>query len=139
MSAPFNLPPGATMREIEGPQMPKCVRCKEEVNVVNDVGICEDCETEMETECKRCHNQYELRFGEEPTEFCDHCAHIVVAELRKAIEAHRAQKADDRCIEDDDRLYEALGDGWPSYAELERRVASLEAEQSPIAGAEVKP
>ena len=69
--------------------------------------------------------------------------------LANAIREHRNQKADDRCIEDDDRLYEALGDGikcdrkvgnkeemlanckrfienrcdggkWPSYAELER-------------------
>jgi hypothetical protein len=71
-----------------------------------------------------------------------------VAELEAAIRDHRAQKADDRCIADDDRLYAALGDGircdrrvgdktamlincarfiekrcegggWPSYAELE--------------------
>lgn len=70
------------------------------------------------------------------------------ASLRQAIINHRAQKADDRCIEDDDRLYAALGDGikcdrrvgdkdamlqncarfienrcqgggWPSYAQLE--------------------
>ena len=69
--------------------------------------------------------------------------------LRLAIEKHRSQKADDRCIEDDDELYAALGDGircdrrvgckdamlkncerfisqrcegggpWPSYADLE--------------------
>ncbi len=74
--------------------------------------------------------------------------------LRAAIVEHRAQKADDRCIEDDDRLYEALGDGikcdrrvgskadmlancarfigrrceaggWPSYQELERQRDSL--------------
>jgi hypothetical protein len=32
-------------------------------------------------------------------------------EIAAAIRTHRAQKADDRCIEDDDRLYEALGDG----------------------------
>lgn len=31
--------------------------------------------------------------------------------LEAAIVTHRSQKADDRCIEDDDRLYEALGDG----------------------------
>ena len=31
--------------------------------------------------------------------------------LREAIISHRSQKADDRCIEDDDRLYEVLGDG----------------------------
>lgn len=31
--------------------------------------------------------------------------------LRAAIQAHRAMKADDRCVEDDDRLYAALGDG----------------------------
>lgn len=78
-------------------------------------------------------------------------ASVVIKEvdrLRAAIATHRDQKADDRCIEDDDRLYEALGDGikcdrrvgdkgqmylncmrfitnrcegggWPSYAELE--------------------
>jgi hypothetical protein len=67
--------------------------------------------------------------------------------LRDAITAHHDQKADDRCIEDDDRLYAAAGlgpcdrrvgdkeamlancrrfierrcegGGWPSYAELE--------------------
>lgn len=68
--------------------------------------------------------------------------------LEAAIRDHRAQKADDRCIEDDDRLYAALGDGikcdrrvgdkaemlmncarfitrrceggeWPSYAKIE--------------------
>jgi hypothetical protein len=71
-----------------------------------------------------------------------------VDRLRAAIITHRSQKADDRCIEDDDRLYDALGDGikcdrrvgdkdamlascrrfierrcegggWPTYAELE--------------------
>lgn len=31
--------------------------------------------------------------------------------LENAIRAHRSQKADDRCVEDDDRLYEAIGDG----------------------------
>lgn len=31
--------------------------------------------------------------------------------LVRAIRKHRSQKADDRCIEDDDKLYEALGDG----------------------------
>lgn len=31
--------------------------------------------------------------------------------LKAAIVTHRSQKADDRCIEDDDRLYEAVGDG----------------------------
>jgi hypothetical protein len=34
-----------------------------------------------------------------------------VTELETAIRTHRARKADDRCIEDDDRLYESLGDG----------------------------
>lgn len=74
--------------------------------------------------------------------------------LRSAIIKHRAQKADDRCIEDDDELYAALqdgikcdrrvgdkldmlhncarfiqqrceGGGWPSYADLEREIARL--------------
>lgn len=34
-----------------------------------------------------------------------------ITALENAIKEHRDQKADDRCIEDDDRLYEALGDG----------------------------
>lgn len=34
-----------------------------------------------------------------------------IDQLESAIRTHRSQKADDRCIEDDDRLYEALGDG----------------------------
>lgn len=75
--------------------------------------------------------------------------------LREAIVKHRSQKADDRCIEDDDVLYAVLGDGvkcdrrvgdkdamlancarfidrrcegggWPSYAELEARLAKKE-------------
>jgi len=75
-------------------------------------------------------------------------------DLRAAIKTHRSQKADDRCIEDDDRLYEALGDGikcdravgdkaamlrncqrfierrckggtWPSYADLEKRLKAI--------------
>lgn len=31
--------------------------------------------------------------------------------LEQAIDKHRRQRADDRCIEDDDHLYAALGDG----------------------------
>ncbi len=74
------------------------------------------------------------------------------AKLRAAIHEHRSQRADDRCWMDDDKLYEALGDGikadrrvgdkdamlanckryierrcegghWPSYAELEASLA----------------
>jgi hypothetical protein len=76
--------------------------------------------------------------------------------LRAAIVKHRSQKADDRCIEDDDELYAALGDGikcdrrvgdkdamlancarfienrcegggWPTYAQLEGRLATAKA------------
>ena len=76
--------------------------------------------------------------------------------LELAIVHHRSQKADDRCIEDDDRLYAALGDGikcdrrvgskkamlancarfidrrceggkWPSYVELESEIERLRA------------
>jgi len=46
-----------------------------------------------------------------------------VLKLRQAIETHRKQKADDRCIEDDDRLYEVLQDG----IKCDRRVGSKEA------------
>lgn len=45
-----------------------------------------------------------------------------IKELRDAIKEHRSQKADDRCIEDDDRLYAALGDG----VKCDRRVGSKE-------------
>ena len=77
-----------------------------------------------------------------------------IEQLAGVIKWHRSQKADDRCIEDDDKLYEALGDGikcdrrvgdkedmkhnchrfidnrcegggWPSYAELERLLMAL--------------
>lgn len=41
--------------------------------------------------------------------------------LETAIKTHRAQIADDRCIEDDDRLYEALGDG----IKCDRRIGDL--------------
>jgi hypothetical protein len=76
------------------------------------------------------------------------------AHLRAVIAEHRATPADDRCIEDDDKLYAALGDGikcdrrvgdklamlrncerfitnrcegggWESYAELEARAKRL--------------
>lgn len=43
--------------------------------------------------------------------------------LRSAIREHRSQKADDRCIEDDDRLYAVLADG----VQCDRRVGSREA------------
>jgi len=74
-----------------------------------------------------------------------------VDRLRSAIAEHHAQKADDRCAEDDDRLYAAAGlppcdrrvgdkaamlancaryienrcegGGWPSYAEMESQAA----------------
>lgn len=77
-----------------------------------------------------------------------------VKQLESAIRTHRSQKADDRCIEDDDRLYESLGDGikcdrrvgdqcamlenckrfiqnrtegggWPTYAELDQQAGDL--------------
>lgn len=77
-----------------------------------------------------------------------------VGVLESAIREHRDQRADDRCIEDDDRLYASLGDGiqcdrrvgdkgamlencrrfisqrcesgqWKSYADLERDVRQL--------------
>lgn len=80
-----------------------------------------------------------------------------VDRLKTAIKNHRAQRADDRCIEDDDRLYETLGDGikcdrqvgskedmlkncarfidrrceagkWPTYAELEAERDAARAE-----------
>ena len=48
---------------------------------------------------------------------------IELCRLRDAINTHRCQKANDRCIEDDDRLYEALGDG----VKCDRRIGCPEA------------
>lgn len=45
-----------------------------------------------------------------------------IKQLEDAIREHRAQKADDRCIEDDDRLYAVLKDG----IKCDRRVGSKE-------------
>lgn len=46
--------------------------------------------------------------------------------LKNAIRTHRNQKADDRCIEDDDRLYEALGDGIKCDRHVGDQCAMLE-------------
>ncbi len=75
------------------------------------------------------------------------------ANLRAAVKAHHDQKADDRCVEDDDKLHAAAGlppcdrrvgskeemlancarfierrcegGGWPSYRELENEIERL--------------
>jgi hypothetical protein len=81
--------------------------------------------------------------------------------LRAAIIKHRSQKADDRCIEDDDELYAVLGDGikcdrrvgdkfemlqncirfirgrclgggWPTYVELEAEIKRLTENESTL-------
>lgn len=80
-----------------------------------------------------------------------------IQELEAVIKRHRDQKADDRCIEDDDELYQILYDGilcdrrvgskeemkkncdrfienrceggsWPSYADLEKEIVKLKYE-----------
>jgi hypothetical protein len=87
---------------------------------------------------------------------CIKCLDDRVAALEAAIREHRGQKADDRCVEDDDRLYVALGDGircdrrvgdraamlrncerfianrcegghWPTYAQLEDALTRIAA------------
>ncbi|HEX8653089.1 MAG TPA: hypothetical protein VF708_19890 [Pyrinomonadaceae bacterium] len=78
----------------------------------------------------------------------------------EAVREHHDQKADDRCIEDDTRLYEAFGlppadhrvgdklamlqncarfimrrcegGGWPSYAELKAQIVELQTELAPV-------
>lgn len=80
--------------------------------------------------------------------------------LRAAIVEHHDQKADDRCIEDDDKLYAAAvlppcdrhvgskeamlanckrfierrceGGKWPSYAELEKEIAVLKESRATV-------
>ncbi len=86
---------------------------------------------------------------------------IEIKRLRNAIRTHRSQKADDRCIDDDDNLYAALNDGikcdrrvgnkdemlkncarfidrrcqqghWPTYAELEKERDELKAKAASL-------
>lgn len=87
-------------------------------------------------------------------DFMDSSAEQRASKLWDAIVAHHAQKADDRCIEDDDKLYAAAGlppcdrrvgskaemlrncerfldnrcqeGGWPTYVTLEERIEELE-------------
>lgn len=47
-------------------------------------------------------------------------------ELKTAIQKHRSQKADDRCVEDDDELYAALSDGIKCDRKVGDKVAMLE-------------
>lgn len=51
--------------------------------------------------------------------------HAEVERLRAAIAKHRSQKADDRCIEDDDELYAALGDGIKCDRRVGDKIAML--------------
>ena len=64
-----------------------------------------------EPTCKRCGDDYELRFGEEPTEFCDRCAHLVIDELKERLETLErhvaACKTLIHCAERDS-LYESI-------------------------------
>lgn len=38
-----------------------------------------------QAECGRCHDDYEVRGGCDPSEFCDSCAHIIIEEQRARI------------------------------------------------------
>lgn len=35
---------------------------------------------DQEYECQRCHELYLLRDGDQPTKYCDHCAHKIIEE-----------------------------------------------------------
>jgi hypothetical protein len=48
-------------------------------------------EEKSETECAKCHEEYALRDGQEPTEFCDECAHKVIDELRAQLRAAQTE------------------------------------------------
>ncbi len=100
--------------------------------------------------------------GETKDYDCANCLRFEVNKLREAIETHHAQKADDRCIEDDDRLYAAAGlppcdrrvgdkaemlknckrfidqrcegGGWPSYAELEAELKRTDDQRKMLIG-----
>ena len=44
-------------------------------------------EEDEPTRCRKCGSHYNLRDGEDPTPYCDWCAHKVVDELRREVEA----------------------------------------------------
>ena len=52
-----------------------------------------DPENDSETCCKSCGDEYELRDGEEPTKYCDHCAHKIVERLEHEIEELKIRMA----------------------------------------------
>jgi uncharacterized Zn ribbon protein len=78
-----------------------CVKCKRAYNLADGVGFwCPECskrtddeeeEEKSEAECARCHEEYALRDGQEPTEFCDECAHKVIDELRAQLRAAQTE------------------------------------------------
>lgn len=39
----FNLPPGATIADINGPPMPRCEKCGREFNPEREEKVCDDC------------------------------------------------------------------------------------------------
>lgn len=85
--------------------------------------------------CKVCNGSGQVYIGDSNFSFvrCHSCAGTGKAEMRNrvqeledAIRKHRSQKADDRCIEDDDELYAALGDGIKCDRRVGDKIAMLE-------------
>jgi hypothetical protein len=115
----------------------------------NEGGVMAEDDPEPRTECARCNHRFDLSeaFAFNQRSVCFDCAQDEIEAWLAAVESHHRQKADDRCIEDDDRLYAAFGlppcdrrvgdkaamlancarfidrrcegGGWPTYAELE--------------------
>ena len=55
-------------------------RCQVHYYYMGD-GHCTCLDDDMSEDCMRCHQTMLIRDGEEPTEFCDHCAHEMLSEL----------------------------------------------------------
>lgn len=76
--------------------------------------------------CEGCYGNFPVLY-DQAAKRCSECwpayASQRIATLTSAIVKHRSQKADDRCIEDDDELYAVLGDG----IKCDRRVGDKEA------------
>lgn len=62
---------------------------------------------ECDHECQRCGNEYLLRDGDDPTPYCDRCAHAVIEERDAEIERLRGECNEAR------RAARQLYDLWP--------------------------
>jgi hypothetical protein len=65
---------------------------------MSDPNISEETEEDEPTRCRKCGSHYNLRAGEDPTLYCDWCAHGVVEELAAKLASAERDAADARIL-----------------------------------------